>query len=638
MIFTDKPKTIRVMFTPFRDGLQSTFGGKVRLEDFLPSMEAAARAGIRHFEFGGGALFQAPFFYLGQNPFDNMRKMRQAVGPEADLQILTRSVSGVTLTTQSPAALALQARVMAGAGTTVDRNFDYMNDVRNLVATGKPIVDAGMHHQVVIALMGLPFKSDKVHTPEFYIDIGRQILESGMHIDSICLKDASGTTDSTTIYKTVIGLKKIMPPELPLVLHTHDTAGTALTCYLAGIHAGVDSIDLAIRPLAGGTSQPDIRSMAHILKGTGYSLDIDTTKLDEVEALLEEGLKDYAFNPTTTTIDARVLGFPMPGGAIGPNVHMMVKAGIIDRYNEVLAEFPVVVEAGGAWTSVTPGSQQYWLQAFNNVLYGRWEKIEAGYGMAVLGYFGRTPLAPDPEVVKKASEQLGKPPFEGDPLEAAPVTIETAREALIERNLPVNDENIFLVLSAIVPGKKMETNEGIRLLMGTSKIDIPLKKKEPEPEKSQAPAATPAPTPAPVAAAPAMTGPLSTQCTVKEGGKSRTFTITLEPLGGAHGAPVGGSAQAGQIAAGAVVEGAGTATVATSSSEVDVYSTFAGSVEIVDVLVKVGDKVSEGMVIAQVEAMKAKHDIRSPYAGTVKVVHVSPGQEIDSSMRIVTIA
>jgi pyruvate carboxylase subunit B len=96
----------------------------------------------------------------------------------------------------------------------------------------------------------------------------------------------------------------------------------------------------------------------------------------------------------------------------------------------VLAEFPTVVEAGGAWTSVTPGSQQYWLQAFNNVLYGRWEKIEQGYGMAVLGYFGRTPLPPDPDVVKKAAEQLGMEPFDGDPLEAAPKTIDTARAAL----------------------------------------------------------------------------------------------------------------------------------------------------------------------------------------------------------------
>ncbi|CAN5863136.1 biotin attachment protein [soil metagenome] len=614
MIFTDKPKTIRVMFTPFRDGLQSTFGGKVRLEAFLPAMDAAARAGVRHFEFGGGALFQAPFFYLGQNPFDNMRRMREAVGPEADLQILTRSVSGVTLTNQAPEALALQARVMAGAGTTIDRNFDYMNDVRNLVATGKPIVDAGMHHQIVIALMGLPFRSDKVHTPEFYIDIGRQILESGVHVDSICLKDASGTTDPTTIYRTAVGLRKLMPPEMMLSLHTHDTAGTALTCYLAGIHGGVDSVDLSIRPLAGGTSQPDIRSMAHLLKGTCYSLDVNVAKLGEVEALLEEGLSEYDFNPATTTIDARVLGFPMPGGAIGPNVHMMAKAGILDRYSDVLAEFPVVVEAGGAWTSVTPGSQQYWLQAFNNVLYGRWEKIEQGYGMAVLGYFGRTPLPPDPAVVKKASEQLGKPPFDGDPLAAAPKTIDTARRALQEQGLPVTDEHVFLVLSAIVPGKKMERNEGIRLLTGTSKIDIPLKKKEPQPNAAVAQSAS---------AAPPQAGPFTTHCTVREGNKTRTFTVTLEQIGGS-------GAAGSERAPGAAAPGA--------AGGHKVYSTFAGSVEVVDVLVKVGDRVEQGSSVATVEAMKANHDIRTPYAGTVSEVHLRAGAEIDSSTPIVTIS
>ena len=141
MIFTDTPKKIRVMFTPFRDGLQSSFGGKARLQDFLPAMEASARAGIRHMEFGGGARFQAPMFYLGEDPFETMDKIRAAVGPDVDLQILTRSVSGVTLTTQSIEALELQGRLMAGAGTTWDRNFDYMNDVRNLINTGKPIVE-----------------------------------------------------------------------------------------------------------------------------------------------------------------------------------------------------------------------------------------------------------------------------------------------------------------------------------------------------------------------------------------------------------------------------------------------------------------------------------------------------------------
>ena len=335
MIFTEKKKEIRVMFTPFRDGLQSVFGGKTRLNDILPAIEASAAAGIRHFEFGGGARFQAPFFYVGEDPFKCMAEIRKTVGPDADLQILTRSVSGVTLTTQRTSTLALQAKLMHKHGTTIDRNFDFMNDVDNLVKTGQPIVDSGMHHQVCVALMGLPFKSDKAHTPEFYINIVRELLKRDIHFDSVCLKDASGTTDPHTCYETAKGIKAILPPEIPLVQHTHDTASTAVACYMAGIAGGVDSIDLAVRPLASGTSQPDVRSMAHALKGTGYSLDIDPDKMDEIESILNKGLSEYEFNPVTTSADARVVGFPMPGGAIGPNVHMMKSAGILDKYSEV---------------------------------------------------------------------------------------------------------------------------------------------------------------------------------------------------------------------------------------------------------------------------------------------------------------
>ncbi len=622
MIYAEKPKTIRVMFTPFRDGLQSSFGGKVRLQDVLPAMEVAAHAGIRHFEFGGGARYQAPYFYLGEDPFEDMKKMRETVGPDADLQILTRSVSGVTLTTQSIKGLELQAKLMHAYGTTWDRNFDYMNDVRNLINTGRPIVKAGMHHQVCIAIMGLPFKSDKVHTPEFYINIGKRLLDSDVQIDSICLKDASGTADPRTLYETAKGLKQIMPPEMPLWAHTHDTASTAVACYMAAIAGGADGVDLSCRPMASGTVQPDVRSMAHALKGTGYSLDVDPDKMPEIESMLNDLMKDYDFNPTTTTPDARVLGFPMPGGAIGPNVHMMVKAGILDKYSDVLAEFPVVVEAGGAWTSVTPGSQQYWLQAFNNVLYGRWKQIDAGYGKAVLGYFGKTPLPPDPEVVKIASEQLELPPIDADPLEAAPKNIQPAREALEERGIAVTDKNVFLVLAAMVPGKKMELNEGIRLLTGKAKIDIPLKKTKPDPDKVAA---------KPVAAAmesASPSGPITTRCTVEENGRSRMFVVTLEPENDSS-QPAAATASGG---------GTATATAPAATNGTTVHSVFQGQVEVVDILVKEGDSVTEGQVVAAVEAMKAKHNIKSPAAGKVTKVHVGIGDEIDSSQPIMTIS
>jgi pyruvate carboxylase subunit B len=362
--------------------------------------------------------------------------------------------------------------------------------------------------------------------------------------------------------------------------------------------------------MASGTVQPDVRSLAHSLKGTGFSLDIDVSRLTRIENMLGELLQEYAFNPTTTTPDARVLGFPMPGGAIGPNVHMMDKAGILDRYSEVLAEFPVVVEAGGAWTSVTPGSQQYWLQAFNNVLHGRWKKIDPGFGKSVLGYFGRTPLPPNPDVVKTASEQLKLPVFEGDPLEAAPKNIEPAQEALRERDLEVTDKNTFLVLAAMVPGKKMELNEGIRLLTGKPRIDIPLKKKEEG-----------TPKPAPAATAP-LTGPVTTICTVTENNVSRTFTVTVAP---AWESPGAGAVPEPQPSGGPV-------------QGTPVHSTFAGSVDVSDIKVKVGDSVTKGQVVANVEAMKAQHDILSPVGGRVAAVHVAIGDEIDSTQPLLTIA
>ena len=629
MIHTTSGKTIRVMLTTFRDGLQSVFGGKVRVKDILPAMEAAAAAGIRHFEFGGGARYQAPYFYVNEDPFDCMDQMRKAVGPEADLQILTRSVSGVTLTTQRLPALELQAKLMKKHGTTIDRNFDFMNDVNNLVETGRPIVKAGMHHQVCIAMMGLPYQSDRVHTAEQYVEVIRQVLKADVQIDSVCMKDASGTTDPRTCYETAVGLKKILPPEIPLVQHTHDTGSLAIACYMAGIAGGVDGIDLSLRPMASGTVQPDVRSMWHALKGTGYKLDLDVTRMEEIEVILTEGLRDYAFNAITLAADARVVNFPMPGGAIGPNVHMMEQAGILDRYGDVLAEFPVVVKAGGAWTSVTPGSQQYWLQAFNNVLHGRWEKIDAGYGRSVLGYFGRPPEPPDPEVVRAAAEQLKLEPFTGDPLAEAPDSLALAEAALKERDLPVTDENLFLVASAAVPGKNMELNEGIRFLSGRGKVSLPLKQK-PEPAPATTPAAASAP--APAAPPPALAGPVTTTCTVAEGGATRTFQITIEPPQSA-----GAAAPAPSAPAASSQPTAATPAAPAGGGKTPVFSPFEGKVEVVEVIVKVGDSVTVGQVVAAVEAMKAKHDVRAPVAGRVTEIHARLGDEVSASHPILTL-
>jgi pyruvate carboxylase subunit B len=310
----------------------------------------------------------------------------------------------------------------------------------------------------------------------------------------------------------------------------------------------------------------------------------------------------------------------MPGGAIGPNVHMMAEAGILHKYNDVLAEFPIVVKAGGAWTSVTPGSQQYWLQAFNNVLLGRWKKIESGYGRAVLGYFGQPPLKPEPEVVKIAAQQLNLDPFDGDPLEAAADTLGQAEQALRDRNLPTTEENVFLVASAMVPGKDIGLNGGIRLLQGKAKIVLPLKKKEED--RPAPPTTTTAATAAPAAP---LTAPVSTTCTIEENGTKRTFRVTIEPPGQPASAP-------DQIQAMPA-----SAPHLTDNKRVPVYSPFKGKVELVELSIRIGDSVLEGQVVAAVEAMKAKHDVKAPATGKVVSIDAEVGADVAAGQPILTI-
>ena len=234
-----------------------------------------------------------------------------------------------------------------------------------------------------------------------------------------------------------------------------------------------------------------------------------------------------------------------------------------------------------------------------------------GYGKSVLGYFGRPPLSPDPEVVKIAAEQLEKPPFTGDPLEAAPDSLAPAKAALEERSLKVNEESIFLVASAIIPGKNMDLNEGIRLLTGKGKIVLPLKKKEE--------AAAPAPATPSATAGPALTGPVTTTCTVVENGVSRNFTVTIEP-------PAAGTANPSPAAA-----------AAQPSNGTPVFSPFQGKTELVEINVKIGDVVKQGAVIAAVEAMKAKHDVKAPCSGSILTIEAEIGADIEAGQPILTI-
>ncbi len=467
-------KKINFMLTAFRDGFQSVYGTKVRSEDFLPAVEAAKEAGVRHFESAGGATFQSALFFNKENPYDVMDAFRKTVGPDVNLQSLARGVNVVGLNSQPSDVIKLHAKTFKKHGLTTIRNFDALNDVNNLIYSGKCIKEAGLKHEVTVTMMSLApgwDKTGKFHTPEFYEGVLKNIIASGIEFDSVCFKDASGTSTPQTVKETIARAKKILPPEVEVVFHTHETAGTGLACYLAAIEGGVDRIDLSMAPVSGGTCQTDIISMWHALRGSNYTLDIDIEKIRKAESVLKDCLKDYVLKPEAMRVEPTIPFSPLPGGALTNATRQLREIGQIDKYPQVLAAMEEVVRRGGFGTSVTPVSQFYIQQAMQNVIQGPWKAFAPGYGNMLLGYFGKTPTPADPELVKLASAYMKKEPTTKTVLElndADPKKgVKPATELLKKNNLPVTDENIFIV--AACNDAANGVNKGLDFLLGKAK-------------------------------------------------------------------------------------------------------------------------------------------------------------------------
>ena len=463
-------KKINFMLTAFRDGFQSVYGARVLTKDFMPAVEAARHAGISHMEFGGGARFQALFFYCNENAFDMMDTFRKTAGPDANLQTLARGVNVVGLDSQSSDVIKAHAQLFKKHGTTTIRNFDALNDVNNLIYSGQCIHDAGLKHEVCVTMMSLPPGWDttgQIHNEIFYEKILRQILDSGVPFDSVCFKDASGTSTPHTVGKTMAMARKLLPKGTKIVFHTHETAGNAIACCLAAIENGADSLDLSMQPVSGGTCQPDILTMWHALRGTEYTLDIDPHKIQEAENVFKDCMAKYFLPPEATAVNPIIPFSPLPGGALTANTQMMRDNGTFDKFPEVVKAMGECVKLGGFGTSVTPVSQFYFQQAYSNVMAGPCKKITPGYGKMVLGYFGKTPVEPDPKVVKIASEQLGLEPTKITVLEinnADPKKgLKVAEQKLKEAGLPVTEENAFIVATC--------ADKGILFLKGEAKVN-----------------------------------------------------------------------------------------------------------------------------------------------------------------------
>ena len=597
-------KKIKFMDTSFRDGFQSCYGARVKTADFLPALEAAVKAGTTNFEIGGGARFQSLYFYCQEDAFEMMDAAREVVGNDINLQTLSRGANVVGLVSQSRDIIDLHAKMFKKHGISTIRNFDALNDVRNLAFSGKCIHEAGLKHQVTVTLMGLPpgLNEDYAHTPKFYIDRLKDILDQEIPFDSVCFKDASGTTTPKFVYETVKGARKLLPESTEIQFHTHDTAGMAVACNMAAIEAGADVIDLAMTPVSGGTGQCDILTMWHRLKGTDFTLDIDHEKILEAEELFIEQMDKYFMPPEAAEVNPIITFSPMPGGALTANTQMMRDNNCMELFPKVIANMREVVAKGGFGTSVTPVSQFYFQQAFANTTQGEWKKITEGYGKMVLGYFGHTPSEPDAEIVKLASEQLGLEPTKEDVHDINDANPELGVKAAVAKleaaGLEVTDETTFITATC--------GDKGIEYLKGNKPLGIRYKADE---EAAKAPAAP----------ATAASNDTPASYTVTVDGKA--FNVHVAPGGATTATPAAAAAPAAAPAGG--------------GATFDVCAPMPGSV--FKVLVAPGDAVQAGDTVVVMEAMKMETEIKSEKAGKVVDVMAAVGNQINSGDALVVI-
>ena len=586
-------KTVKYMLTAFRDGFQSVVGARVLSKDFLPSVHEAYEAGVRWFEAGGGARFQSCYFYCQEDAFDVMDKFREATGKDADLQTLSRGVNVVGLESQSSDMIKLHAQMFKKHGMSSIRNFDALNDVNNLKWSGQCIHDAGLNHEVVVTMMGLPPGIDNqgTHTPEFYRDRLKKIMDAGIPFDRVCFKDASGTSTPATVHNTMKLARQLLGDKIHIQFHSHETAGNGVACYLAALKGGADGIDLSMAPMSGGTCQPDIITMWHCLDGDpDFQFDFDINKIRKAEDGFKAAMQKYFLPPEAMNVSPAIVWSPMPGGALTANTQMLRDNNMMDKYDDMIAEMYDCVRLGGFGTSVTPVSQFYAQQAINNVMFGKWKQFAPGYAKMLLGYFGKTPVAPDPELVKLASEFMAKSdlnkPYsqpttktvlelnDADPKKGGAV----AKKMLEDAGLPVTDENVFIAASC--------KEKGILFLKDPSKAPMGCRFADSAPKAAAGKGVT-----------------------VTINGKAYGVEIKGDGKAVVNGKAVDFKAEAGIKAA--------PAAAAAPAGGQEVKAPVPGSV--LRITAPSGTKVSKGDEILVMDVMKMETPVTSPCDGTVTV-------------------
>ncbi|MGD8911463.1 MAG: sodium-extruding oxaloacetate decarboxylase subunit alpha [Candidatus Thiodiazotropha sp.] len=605
---------VQVTDVILRDAHQSLIATRMRTEDMLPICEKLDTIGYWSLECWGGATFDSCLRFLKEDPWERLRKLREAL-PNTRLQMLLRGQNLLGYRHYSDDVVRAFVLKAAENGMDVFRIFDALNDLRNLRTAIETTKEAGKHAQGTICYTVSP-----VHDVAGFVAMGQALQAMGC--DSICIKDMAGLL---TPYATAELVKALTDAiDLPLHLHCHSTAGQSEMCQLKAIENGCRHIDTAVSSLAGGTSHPPTESMVAALRGTDYDTELD------LEAIQEIGLHFYGvrkkyhqFESDYTGVDTRVQVNQVPGGMISNLANQLREQNALDRMNEVLAEIPAVREDLGYPPLVTPTSQIVGTQAVLNVLTGkRYQTITNEVKRYLQGGYGKAPAVVNPMLQQQAvgSEEL----IECRPADLFQPELERLRREI--HPLAQSEEDVLSFAMFPEVGRKfLEEREAGTLYPEPL---VPIKRAD---DNSVVGIAAP------------------TEFNINLHGESYNVKVTgaghrgeakrhfyftvdgvpeevlIETLsqvvldGGAHGAvkeSISGKRpkpiEEGQIA-----------------------TSMPGN--IVEVLVKEGDEVSVGQPILVTEAMKMETEVQSPIAGIVKKIYVQSGDAVSPDETLVEI-
>ncbi len=591
-----------------RDAHQSLLATRMRIEDMLPIAEKLDKAGFWSVESWGGATFDACIRYLGEDPWERIRKLKAAM-PNTKQQMLLRGQNLLGYRHYADDVVTRFVERAHESGVDVFRIFDAMNDIRNLKTAIKATIDSGAHAQGTISYTVSP-----VHNLKLWLEMAKQLEDLGVH--SICVKDMAGLLKPYECEALITGLKETV--DVPIAMQCHATTGLSTATYQKAIDAGIDMLDTAISSMSMTYGHSATETMVSIVEGTERDTGIALPELEEIASYFREVRKKYSkFEGSLKGVDARILLAQVPGGMLTNMESQLKEQGAEDKFEEVLKEIPRVREDLGFIPLVTPTSQIVGTQSVLNVLTGeRYKSITKETAGVLKGEYGATAAPVNKELQARVLD--GAEPVTCRPADNIAPELDTLSKELDElaekKQLSLSDDKIDDVLTyALFP------QIGLKFIENRGNPDA----FEPAPSAQESQSSS---APKPAEAKSSSQGATASE-TYDVNVDGRVYRVEVAPSGTLTSVtPASGSQTQAQPQTNSAAPSDSTA-----SQSID--APLAGNV--FKVLVRNGDSVSEGDVVMILEAMKMETEIRSAFTGTVTDITVGEGDAVNSGQPLI---